>query len=28
MADCSAQSNLIHFRGQPFTPPAITGAIG
>jgi len=25
MADCSAQSNLIHFRGQPFTPPAITG---
>jgi uncharacterized phage protein (TIGR02218 family) len=26
MADCSAQSNLIHFRGQPFTPPAITGA--
>jgi uncharacterized phage protein (TIGR02218 family) len=28
MADCSAQSNLIHFRGQPFTPPAVTGAIG
>ena len=26
MADCSAQSNLIHFRGQPFTPPAITVA--
>ncbi len=26
MADCSAQGNLIHFRGQPFTPPAITGA--
>jgi uncharacterized phage protein (TIGR02218 family) len=28
MADCLAQSNLIHFRGQPFTPPAITGAVG
>jgi hypothetical protein len=27
-ADCSAQGNLINFRGQPFTPPAITGAIG
>jgi uncharacterized phage protein (TIGR02218 family) len=26
MADCAAQSNLIHFRGQPFTPPAISGA--
>ncbi len=28
MADCTAQSNLLRFRGQPFTPPAITGAIG
>lgn len=28
MADCTAQSNLIHFRGQPFTPPAISGAVG
>ena len=28
MADCSAQGNLLKFRGQPFTPPAITGAIG
>jgi len=28
MADCSAQSNLINFRGQPFTPPAVTGAVG
>ena len=27
-ADCALQSNLIHFRGQPFTPPAITGALG
>jgi hypothetical protein len=27
MADCTAQSNLIHFRGQPFTPPAIQGVI-
>lgn len=27
MADCKAQGNLIHFRGQPFTPPAITGAV-
>ena len=26
MADCAAQSNLIRFRGQPFTPPAITVA--
>lgn len=26
MADCTAQSNLIRFRGQPFTPPAITVA--
>ena len=25
MADCSAQSNLQRFRGQPFVPPAITG---
>ena len=25
MADCQNQGNLIHFRGQPFTPPAITG---
>jgi uncharacterized phage protein (TIGR02218 family) len=25
MADCSAQGNLGRFRGQPFTPPAITG---
>ncbi len=25
MTDCTAQSNLIHFRGQPFIPPAITG---
>lgn len=28
MADCSAQANLIKFRGQPFTPPAISGAVG
>lgn len=28
MADCSAQSNLIHFRGQPFIPPAISGLPG
>lgn len=27
MADCTAQGNLIHFRGQPFTPPAIQGAV-
>jgi uncharacterized phage protein (TIGR02218 family) len=27
MADCTAQNNLIHFRGQPFTPPAVTGVI-
>ncbi|HEY2710061.1 MAG TPA: DUF2163 domain-containing protein [Caulobacteraceae bacterium] len=27
MADCTAQSNLIHFRGQPFTPPAIQGVL-
>jgi len=27
MADCSAQANLIRFRGQPFTPPAISGAV-
>ncbi len=26
-ADCSAQSNLIHFRGQPFTPPAVTAVV-
>ena len=26
MADCTAQANLINFRGQPFTPAAITGA--
>jgi uncharacterized phage protein (TIGR02218 family) len=26
MADCSAQGNLTRFRGQPFTPPAISGA--
>jgi len=26
MADCTAQGNLLHFRGQPFTPPAVTGA--
>ena len=25
MADCTAQANLVHFRGQPFTPPAVTG---
>jgi len=25
MADCTAQANLINFRGQPFTPPAVTG---
>jgi uncharacterized phage protein (TIGR02218 family) len=25
MADCTAQGNLIHFRGQPFTPPAVQG---
>ena len=28
MASCSAFGNLIHFRGQPFTPPAVTGAVG
>lgn len=28
MADCTAQSNLIHFRGEPFVPAAIAGAIG
>lgn len=28
MADCTAQSNLIHFRGQPFTPPAVQGVVG
>jgi uncharacterized phage protein (TIGR02218 family) len=28
MADCKAQSNLLRFRGQPFVPPAVTGAIG
>jgi uncharacterized phage protein (TIGR02218 family) len=28
MAACSAFGNLIHFRGQPFTPPAVTGAVG
>ena len=27
MADCTAQGNLIHFRGQPFTPPAIQGVL-
>jgi hypothetical protein len=27
MADCTAQANLIHFRGQPFTPPAIQGVV-
>jgi hypothetical protein len=27
MADCTAQGNLIHFRGQPFTPPAIQGVV-
>ena len=27
MADCNAQGNLLKFRGQPFTPPAITGAV-
>jgi hypothetical protein len=26
--DCTAQGNLIHFRATPFTPPAITGAVG
>lgn len=26
MNDCSAQGNLLHFRGEPFTPPAVTGA--
>jgi uncharacterized phage protein (TIGR02218 family) len=25
IADCTAQGNLARFRGQPFTPPAITG---
>jgi hypothetical protein len=25
MADCTAQGNLVNFRGQPFTPPAVTG---
>ncbi len=29
MARCSGRfNNLVHFRGQPFTPPAITGIIG
>ena len=28
MAACSAFGNLTHFRGQPFTPPAVTGAVG
>ena len=28
MADCTAQGNLGNFRGQPFVPPAISGAIG
>jgi uncharacterized phage protein (TIGR02218 family) len=28
MAACTAFNNLIHFRGQPFTPPAVTGAVG
>lgn len=29
MATCKSRfNNLIHFRGQPFTPPAVTGAIG
>ena len=29
MARCSGRfGNLIHFRGQPFTPPAITGVLG
>lgn len=28
MADCTAQSNLIHFRGQPFVPAAISGVVG
>jgi hypothetical protein len=27
MADCTLQANLIHFRGQPFTPPAIQGVV-
>lgn len=28
MADCTAQANLIHYRGEPFTPAAVTGALG
>ncbi len=29
MSRCSGRfNNLIHFRGQPFTPPAITGVLG
>ena len=28
MAACTGFNNLIHFRGQPFTPPAVTGAVG
>jgi len=27
MADCTAQGNLIHFRGQPFTPPAVQAVV-
>lgn len=28
MTDCTAQSNLLKFRGQPFIPPAIQGVVG
>ena len=28
MADCTAQSNLIHFRGQPFIPAAVNAITG
>lgn len=28
IGECTAQSNLINFRGMPFVPHAITGAIG
>jgi uncharacterized phage protein (TIGR02218 family) len=28
MADCTAQANLLHFRGQPFTPAAVNAITG
>lgn len=28
MVDCTAQGNLLKFRGTPFIPPATTGALG